>query len=362
MPAAHPDERGDLAAKLLVWYDKNRRVLPWRALRGVKPDPYQVWLSEIMLQQTTVAAVGPYFRKFVTRWPTVQALAKTKLDDVMRLWAGLGYYRRARALHETAQIICREFGGAFPATECELRALPGCGPYTAAAIAAIAFDQRANVVDGNIERIMARFFAVKTPMPTARPKLRILAGTLLPEAHYGDYAQALMDLGAMICTPRNPKCGLCPWAAVCVGREKGIMETLPRRQRKKAKPVRRAIAFYLTNKQGAVLLRKRPAKGLLAGMMEIPASEWRVGPMPKLSSVRGQAPAKARWKLLPGTIRHTFSHFNLELRAAVATSSSPCAGRWVKPGRMKHEALPSVMSKIIVHAQKAEEDQRGKKI
>lgn len=333
--------------KLLRWYDKNRRVLPWRALPGKKPDPYQVWLSEMMLQQTTVTAVGPYFRKFLARWPTVQALAKAKQDDVMRLWAGLGYYRRARFLHEAARVVCRDYKGSFPVTEKELRSLPGCGPYTAAAIAAIAFDRRANVVDGNVERVMARLFAVKTPLPKARQKLRALAEKLLPSERYGDYAQALMDLGAMICTPRNPKCGLCPLAGACVANAKGIAEGLPRRRPSKTKPVRRAIAFYLTNGRGAVLLRKRPAKGLLAGMMEVPSSEWRAGPMPELSGVRLEAPAKVRWRLLPGTIRHAFSHFDLELKVAVATSLGSCAGKWVMPSGLDREALPSVMRKIV---------------
>jgi len=302
-----------------------------------------------MLQQTTVAAVGPYFRKFITRWPTIQALGKSKLDDVMQMWAGLGYYRRASALHECAGRVCRDYGGHFPSDEAELLKLPGLGPYTAAAISSIAFDQRANVVDGNVERVMARLFAVKTPLPSAKKKLRELAATLLPQGRYGDYAQALMDLGATICTPRRPKCGLCPWADVCRANARGIAEKLPRRKRAKTKPLRRAIAFFLTDGK-AVLLRRRPDKGLLAGMMEIPSSEWRENPMPSLAEARSEAPVKARWKLMPGLVRHTFTHFDLELTVAIAASSRLRGEKWVSFSRLDREALPSIMRKIVRHA------------
>ncbi len=307
-----------------------------------------------MLQQTTVGAVGPYFRQFIDRWPSVQDLAAASLDDVMRMWAGLGYYRRARALHEGAHMICRDHDGRFPPDEAALRQLPGCGPYTAAAVAAIAFDRRANVVDGNVERVMARLFAVEVPLPQAKRELTTLAATLLPNARYGDYAQALMDLGAMVCAPRNPKCGACPWADVCRGRASGMAESLPRRAAPKTKPVRRAIAFFLTDADNRVLLRQRPAKGLLAGMMEVPSSAWREAAMPQLSAVRAEAPLRAAWRLLSGEVRHSFSHFDLELRVAMASISrrdidgrDDAAIRWVSRAKLDGEALPSVMRKII---------------
>ena len=322
-------------------------MLPWRALAGERPDPYHVWLSEIMLQQTTVAAVGPYFSKFLARWPTLRDLAKASRDEVMQMWAGLGYYRRARFLHECAQTLGRAYDGKFPTTEEALRKLPGCGPYTAAAIAAIAFDQRANVVDGNVERVMARLFAVKTPMPAGKPTLKKHAATLLPAKRHGDYAQALMDLGATVCTPRSPKCDLCPLAADCKARELGIAESLPRRGAVKAKPVRRAIAFVLTDAKGRIFLRQRPEKGLLASMMEIPSSVWNEGPMPTLVVAQKEAPVPARWTLLRGLVRHSFTHFDLELAVAVATSSRKVKGRYVDPADLRAEALPSVMRKII---------------
>jgi A/G-specific adenine glycosylase len=338
------------ARRLLVWYDEHRRILPWRALSGVVPDPYRVWLSEIMLQQTTVAAVGPYFQKFIKRWPTVKRLAKAKRMDVMRMWAGLGYYRRATLLHECAKIICAKYDGRFPETEVELRALPGFGPYTTAAVSAIAFDQRANVVDGNVERVMARLFSVKTPLPWAKDELRKLAATLLPSARYGDYAQALMDLGATICTPRNPKCGLCPWTSACRARAENIAGTLPYRVKAKERPVRRGIAFVLVNKKNGILLRQRPNEGLLAGMMEVPSSEWREGVMPQLDDVKKEMPARVKWTLLPGSVTHVFSHFELELAVAVAASTRPVKGTWVPFDRLKEEALPSVMRKIVQYA------------
>ncbi len=308
-----------------------------------------------MLQQTTVVTVGPYYQKFIRRWPSLQALAKGGLDDILRQWAGLGYYRRARLLHECARKVARDFDGRFPDDEALLRRLPGFGPYTAAALTAIAFDKPANVVDGNVERIMARMFAVKTPLPQARPKLRALAATLLPRERHGDYAQALMDLGATVCTPRNPRCGLCPWASACRARDLGIVESLPRRRKPKAKPLRRAIAFVLTDKEKRrVYLRRRPAQGLLGAMMGVPSSAWREGPMPDLAGVVDEAPLKARWRLIPGVVRHVFSHFDLELRVAVASSYRLRGRRWVSVAKLDHEALPSVMRKIVRHALKPE--------
>jgi A/G-specific adenine glycosylase len=308
-----------------------------------------------MLQQTTVGAVGPYFHKFVKRWPTIRHLAKAQLGEVLKMWAGLGYYRRAHMLHDCAKTICRDYGGRFPESEDELRQLPGFGPYTAAAVTAIAFGRRANVVDGNVERVMARLFAIRTPLPQAKAKLREVAATLLPDERCGDYAQALMDLGATICTPRNPKCGLCPLSQSCRAHALGIENKLPRRVKAKAKPVRRAIAFYLTNDKGEVLLRQRPRQGLLGGMMEFPASLWREGAMPDLAEVLDEAPVKAQWRLLPGQVRHVFSHFEFEVRIAIGTIARRTAvknGRWVPARRLDGEALPSVMCKIAAHAQR----------
>lgn len=337
------------AHRLLYWYDANRRILPWRALSGETPDPYRVWLSEIMLQQTTVGAVGPYFQKFVKLWPTVQDLASASLDDVLRQWAGLGYYRRARALHECAQKIIKYYNGIFPDSESELLELPGFGPYTTAALLSIAFDQRANVVDGNVERVMARIFAIDTPLPKSKQKLKRVAETLLPKSRYGDYAQALMDLGATICTPRNAKCDLCPWRKSCRAHFLGIVEKLPRRIKARPKPIRRAMAFVLINERNEILLRKRPPKGLLGGMMEVPSSEWSDGTMPTLELAVKKAPAKANWQMADGMVRHTFSHFELEIKVAVGKvqkSKVKVRGVWIPFGRLKDEALPSVMQKI----------------
>lgn len=341
------------ALKLLVWYDAHRRVLPWRVLPGEKADPYHVWLSEIMLQQTTVAAVSPYYAKFLKRWPTVQSLAQSELDQVLQMWAGLGYYRRARNLHACAQWIAWERGGVFPFEEKELLRLPGLGPYTAAAIRAIAFDLRANVVDGNVERVMARLFNVQTPLPAAKKELRGLAETLLPSSRFGDYAQALMDLGATVCSPQNPKCALCPWGSACLAKKEGRPDVLPRREAKKSKPLRRAIAFVAWNEKGEVFLRQRPFSGLLAGMMEVPSSDWEENLRPAWPKMRSKAPFPAEWKLLKGLVHHTFTHFDLELSVAVATISGPRQGGvWVF--ETKDQALPSVMRKILRHADKGQ--------
>ena len=341
-------------AKLLAWYDAHRRVMPWRATAGQRSNPYHVWLSEIMLQQTTVAAVGPYFIRFVGRWPTLASLAKASLDEVFQMWAGLGYYRRARSLHECATVLMRDYGGVFPQEYDELLKLPGLGPYTAAAVAAIAFDRRANVVDGNVERVMARVFAVMEALPKSKQKLKHLAAENLPTSRYGDYAQALMDLGATICTPRSPKCDACPWRGACRACALGIAESLPKREVKTAKPVRRAFAFVLQDKNGQYLLRKRPPKGLLASMMEIPSTPWNAGKKLAWGQAEGYAPAKTKWKLLSGVVHHTFTHFELELQVAVASVSGARAlsvdGVWVKPSALADQALPSVMRKVLSFA------------
>ncbi len=264
------DDRGSVAEALLAWYGREARALPWRAPPGVRQDPYKVWLSEIMLQQTTVKAVLPRYADFLRRWPGVKALARAELGEVLAAWAGLGYYARARNLHACARVVADEHGGHFPETEAELRKLPGVGGYTAAAIASIAFGVRAAPVDGNIERVIARLFAVETPLPAAKAEIKALAEGLTPETGAGDYAQAMMDLGATICTPRRPACGLCPLRPRCRGLAEGIAEQLPYKEEKGERPTRRGAAFVALRRDGAVLLRERPLKGLLGGMLETP--------------------------------------------------------------------------------------------
>jgi A/G-specific adenine glycosylase len=359
MPAAkHPQKKprssgakvNDRAALLLAWYDRHRRRLPWRALPGEEADPYRVWLSEIMLQQTTVATVGPYFARFLERWPDVEALAVAKLDEVLHAWQGLGYYARARNLHACAQAIVAQHDGKFPASEAALLSLPGVGAYTAAAIAAIAFNQHAAPVDGNIERVIARLYAVTTPLPDAKPELRKRAAALVPKDRPGDFAQAAMDLGATICTPQKPKCVLCPWREECCARTLGIAEDLPARQAKRAKPLRRGVAFWAVRGDGAVLLRKRPAKGLLGGMMEVPSSEWRSGTVDRAAAEK-TAPVRARWSALPGIVRHSFTHFDLELMVLTGkTRATKAEGVWVQPDALDTQALPTVMKKVIAFA------------
>ncbi len=338
---------------MLAWYDKHRREMPWRAGRDEIADPYRVALSEVMLQQTTVATVGPYFLKFIERWPTLESLASAKLDDVLKMWAGLGYYRRARMLHACAQKIVSEFGGKFPDDEKKLRELPGFGPYTAAAVAAIAYGRRANAVDGNVERVMARIHLIRTPLPKAKKELAEAAEKLIPPLRCGDYAQALMDLGATVCTPRQPKCALCPWKALCRARAEGEAEKLPRRAAKKRKPTRRTMAFALFNGKGEIYLRRRPAKGLLGGMMEVPSAPWAEGAMPGLSAARRYAPSKEKWEVLRGAVRHVFTHFTLEAAVAVARTTKKLRGHWVAPEKLNGEALPSAMKKIAMRAIKS---------
>ncbi len=261
-------------ADLLSWYDRHARLLPWRARGGARPDPYKVWLSEIMLQQTTVKTVAPYYARFLARWPTVAALAQASLDDVLRVWAGLGYYARARNLHACARAVVARHGGIFPASLAALRALPGIGDYTAAAIASIAFDLPAVPVDGNVERVVARLFTVEEALPGAKPAIKQLAASLLPPRRAGDFAQALMDLGATLCSPKRPACALCPWNDGCLARARGDQETFPRKAPKREGRLRRGAAFVALRADGRVLLQKRPDKGLLASMSEVPGSAW----------------------------------------------------------------------------------------
>ena len=341
-------------ADLLAWYDRHRRVLPWRARRGETADPYKVWLSEIMLQQTTVKAVAPYYARFASQWPTVGALAKASLDDVLRAWAGLGYYARARNLHACARVVAAEHGGIFPAEIAGLRALPGVGDYTAAAVAAIAFDAPVVPVDGNVERVVTRLFAVEEQLPAAKPRIKELALSLLPPHRSGDFAQALMDLGATICSPKRPACALCPWSDVCAANARGDQETFPRKTPKREGQLRRGAAFVALRADGRVLLRKRPDKGLLASMTEVPGSDWTHDFNEK--SARRSAPrlAGAKWQRIPGTVRHVFTHFPLELAVFIGTVArrvaAPKGMRWAPLETLAGEALPNVMRKVIVHA------------
>ncbi len=343
----------DNSARLLAWYDRHRRRLSWRALPGEPPDAYRVWLSEIMLQQTTVKAVGPYFEKFVTRWPDVAALAGAPLDDVLRMWAGLGYYSRARNLHACAMTVVADHGGRFPDTEQDLRALPGIGPYTAAAIAAIAFDAPVVPVDGNIERVVSRLFAVEEQLPNAKPRVQQLAQRLLGPSRSGDTAQALMDLGATICTPKKPACVLCPLSEPCLVRTRGDQESFPRKPPKKTGALRRGAAFVVT-RYNDVLVRTRPAKGLLGGMTEVPTSAWLNDQDD--AAARKQAPVLpglSRWRRRVGVVNHVFTHFPLELVVYVAVvparTPAPDGTRWVPIATLDGEALPNLMRKVIAH-------------
>ncbi len=367
-----------LSARLLAWYDIHRRVLPWRAAKGKRADPYEVWLSEIMLQQTTVQAVGAYYRKFQ--------------DEVLAAWAGLGYYARARNLYAAAKLVAHQMGGKFPATAETLRALPGVGGYTAGAIAAIAYDEKQAAMDANAERVIARLYAVDTPMPRAKSELHALGSALVPD-RAGDFVQALMDLGSAICTPKRPACPNCPWTDDCRARKLGIQEQLPVKAPKVARPLKRGAAFVARDRSGAVLLVKRPDKGLLASMLEPPLGAWSEK-FPSPAQALKQAPFEAAWKKRPGIVRHGFTHFELEIEVYVAevakrptylchprpstakaargegdpgrqkrcgpeslgslpsareTRASPGMTKWVKAGDLHSVALPTVMRKIVEH-------------
>jgi A/G-specific adenine glycosylase len=365
---AFPTSAGDKktpvvdAAALLAWYDRHRRALPWRAPQGQRSDPYRVWLSEIMLQQTTVRAVAPYYARFLALWPDVHALAAAPLDDVLKAWAGLGYYARARNLHACARAVVESHAGVFPPDEETLRALPGVGAYTAAAVAAIAFDLPASPVDGNIERVVARLFAVEEPLPGAKPRLRQLARTLTPQQRPGDFAQAMMDLGASLCSPKKPACALCPWNESCAAFARGDAETFPRRTPKRDGALRRGAAFVVRRADGYLLVRTRPAKGLLGGMTEVPTSAWsadfddsealEVAPVFSFSRAAGKK--KIAWRRIAGVVRHVFTHFPLELSVYVAdvaaVTPAPDEARWVKISELPGEALPSLMRKVVAHA------------
>ena len=339
------------AADLLGWYERHARVLPWRIgpaerALGVRPDPYRVWLSEIMLQQTTVKAVAPYFRRFLERWPTVTHLAAAGDHDVMAAWAGLGYYSRARNLIACARTVSARPGARFPATAAELARLPGIGAYTSAAIAAIAFDEPVAVVDGNVERVVARLFAIDTPLPAAKAVIRDKLQPLVPRDRPGEFAEALMDLGATICTPRKPACALCPFVQPCLARREGRQAELPAKAERRERPTRYGVAFVARRSDGAILLRRRPPEGLLGGMSEVPGGEWReAGPGPAAE------PVAAEWRALAAPVEHGFTHFALKLavhRAEVGADAVTPAGHWWAPARtLAEEALPNVMRKVI---------------
>ncbi|MFN0041658.1 MAG: A/G-specific adenine glycosylase [Alphaproteobacteria bacterium] len=355
--ARHGDARRrpafDHARHLLEWYDRHRRRLPWRAQAGERADPYAVWLSEIMLQQTTVAAVAPYYARFLALWPDVRALAAATLDEVLVAWQGLGYYARARNLHRAARVVANDLGGVFPDTEDGLRALPGVGAYTAAAVAAIAFDRRAAAVDANVERVIARLFCIATPMPRAKTRIRTLAASLVPERRPGDFAQAAMDLGATLCTPRAPSCDICPLAGFCAARGTGRAEEFPRRAPRKTRARKRAIAFWAMRADGAVLLRRREDGGLLGSMIELPSTAWRAGAW-RDDDARRAAPLLARWRALPGTVEHVFTHLEIAFRVLAAPvgarEKAPEGCFWWPLARLAEQALPTMTKKLVAHA------------
>lgn len=334
----------DVSQRLLVWYDNSARLMPWRVgpaerKAGQCPDPYRVWLSEVMLQQTTVAAVKDYFNRFMARWPQVADLADAADADVMAEWAGLGYYARARNLLTCARAVRRDHNGKFPDSVNVLLTLPGIGPYTAAAIAAIAFDRPAVVVDGNVERVMARLFAVETPLPLSKPELGRLAGQVTPADRPGDHAQAVMDLGATICTPRNPACGICPLLAVCTARQMGLQADLPRKRAKPEKPTRQGRVWLARRPDGAILLERRPERGLLGGMLGFPGDGW--------DGSDGEAPFAAEWQAA-GEVRHTFTHFHLVLQVLTASSlANPERGEFLT---LRPADLPTLMRKAYAIA------------
>lgn len=337
------------AQSVLAWYDSHARDLPWRVspadrAAGIKPDPYRVWLSEVMLQQTTVAAVKAYFLRFTSLWPTVQDLAAAPLDSVLREWAGLGYYARARNLHACAEAVVRDHGGVFPDTSAGLQGLPGVGAYTSAAIAAICFDERIAVLDGNLDRVLARYHALPVPVREAKEELRAALQASVPE-RAGDFAQAMMDLGATICAPRNASCLICPLQPDCTAARQGNPLTYPIKPEKAEKPVRRGHAYVMLDAAGDVYLQSRPGKGLLGGMTEVPGSDW--------GAEAGEPayPVTAEWRHR-GQVVHVFTHFRLELDvwSAVVMPDGFDAGWWSEPGALKGEALPTLFRKVLAQA------------
>jgi A/G-specific adenine glycosylase len=364
-PAAPPSPGqtapGQTAEALLAWYERHGRALPWRIgpaerRRGARPDPYRVWLSEVMLQQTSVKAVLPYFAAFSRRWPTVQALAAAPAEAVMAAWAGLGYYSRARNLVACARAVAARPDGAFPSSAAELERLPGIGAYTAAAIAAIAFDEPAPVVDGNVERVVARLFAVRQPLPGARPAIRAALAPLVPADRPGEFAEAMMDLGATICTPKRPACALCPLAAGCRARAVGAPQAYPVKAARRARPLRFGAAFVALSADGKVLLRRRPPRGLLGGMAEVPGTEWGDAPPARTP----EPPLPGAWSRLGAPVVHVFTHFELRLTVhagrVAARTAAPPGDWWARLDRLDEAGLPSLMRKAVEAALAAEND------
>ena len=333
--------------KLLDWYDCNAREMPWRIapknrLAGIQPNPYHVWLSEIMLQQTTVASVKPYFTKFTKKWPTIFDLANAKDDEVMGAWAGLGYYARARNLLKCARLIAKNKSGKFPEEMEALLKLPGIGPYTASAISSIAYDNPETVVDGNVERVISRIFNVHTELPKAKKELSVLAKQLTPKLRSGDYAQAIMDLGATICKPKIPNCDICPWVNHCISKRAGTSVYLPRKIKKAKKPIRYGIAYFVERVDGAILTEIRPPNGLLGGMLSLPCSLWG-------DTFQDDPPMEGNWKLKNNVVKHTFTHFNLNLKVMHITTNleqAPKRGEFLKPDDFDPNNLPTVMKKV----------------
>jgi A/G-specific adenine glycosylase len=346
---SHRERRPDITDALLAWYDCHRRDLPWRAPPGECADPYKVWLSEIMLQQTTVAAVKPYFEAFLSRWPSIAQLSQASRDEVLRQWAGLGYYSRARNLHLCAKIVAEKLDSSFPVIETALLRLPGIGPYTAAAIAAIAFGQSAAAVDGNIERVVARLFAIKTPRPGAKTSIRARARQLVPRNRPGDFTQAMMDLGATLCTPKNPSCNICPLQNFCLGHASGDPGALPRKAPRPKRAIRQGAVFFIEREDGAVLVRSRLPKGLLGGMTEFPGTAWES--QFDAGAAMKHAPVEADYRKLERRVAHSFTHFALTLEIYVAKAPkrqrAPAGCRFVPRRELDKEAFPSVMRKVI---------------
>lgn len=348
----------EIARRVLAWWDVHRRDLPWRAKAGETPDPYRVWLSEILLQQTTATAAAPYFQEFVARWPRVEALAAASLDEVMAAFSGLGYYSRARNLHACARQVALR-GGRFPQSEAELRALPGVGAYTAAAVAAIAYDAKAAPVDGNIARILARLYALEAAVAQARRAIGDAAAALTPANCPGDFAQALMDIGALICRPRNPDCPSCPLRAACAAARTDAPDAYPRRGNVKPRPVRVGAAFFARREDGAILARRRPPKGLLGGTLELPGGPWEAAERADVGL--GQAPFAASWRRLPGEVEQAFTHFTLRLTlyaAEVGSGAREAQGSiWIDPAKADSAGFSSLMLKAVAHARRCADAQ-----
>ncbi len=341
------------ANKVLEWYDRNRRVLPWRALPHEKSNPYHVWLSEIMLQQTGVGTVIPYFLDFTQKWPTIRELAAASEQDILTAWAGLGYYSRARNLHRCARVVVSDYNGVIPCSVDELIKLPGVGDYTANAIHAIAFDEPSNVVDGNVERVMARMTAYETPFPAGKKGIKATAKEFLPSSRHADYAQSLMDLGSMVCTPKNPKCDACPVQLLCMANQMEMAETYPKREPKKKIPNHTMTAFVLTRlSDGAVLMHYRDKNAMLGGMLEVPSTPWGVKQSCPVEQPFDYAPDNAlQWLRCDDTVRHVFSHFALSVTIYKASCDGINAGdakhEWIKPENFDRKPIPTLTKKIL---------------